>query len=227
MTLTYRYAPPAKASPSPAAPPDASPEPSFGPAEQTTYRRGLAYHEIDRAEGVSTESGFDGTRLLVVEREPLHRHLVRRTRERRAITSNAVDAGAFDDTTVVQPRAPQTIDGTQYDVVRVTPHGGVPADLAIDRTTGAFAQVTYDPDDRYNRAVVRILGYTEIAPGVRVPVIVSLRSRHHVHAAARHGAGRHRRRAAAAGGADRACGRSGTAIRSTSTSSAARGPAKP
>ena len=47
--------------------------------------------------------------------------------------------------------------------------GGMPADLAIDRATGAFAQVTYEPDDRYNRTAVRILGYTEIAPGVRVP----------------------------------------------------------
>ena len=166
-TLTYRYAPPANASPSPA-PPGASPEPSFGPAEQTTYRRGLAYHEIDRSEGVSTESGFDGSAYWT-SNENRYTVALFEEAQRRAITSNAVDASAFDDTTAVQPRGAQTIDGTQYDVVRVTPQGGIPADVAVDRTTGAFAQVAYDPDDRYNRTVVRILGYTEIAPGVRVP----------------------------------------------------------
>lgn len=165
--LTYRYAPPANASPAPASP-AASAEPSFGPAEQTTYRRGLAYHEIDRSEGVSTESGSDG-RAYWTSNENRYTVSVFEEARRRAITSNAVDAGAFDDTTAVQARDAQTIDGTQYDVVRVTPQDGIPADVAVDRTTGAFAQVTYDPDDRYNRTVVRILGYTEIAPGVRVP----------------------------------------------------------
>jgi hypothetical protein len=167
MTLTYRYVPAPDASPSPA-PPDASPEPGFGPAEQTTYRRGLAYHEVDRGEGVITESGFDG-RAYWTSNENRNTVVLYEDAQRRAITSNALDASAFDDTTDVQSRGPLTIDGTQYDLVRVTPRGGIAADVAIDRTTGAFTQVTYDPDDRYNRVVVRILGYTEIAPGVRVP----------------------------------------------------------
>ena len=168
MTLTYRLVPAAKASPVPAQADVSRGEPSFGPAEDTTYRRGLAYHEIDRAEGVSTESGFDG-RAYWTSNENRYTVQLFEDAQRRAITSNAVDAGTFDDTTAVQARGAQTIDGTQYDVVRVTPAGGIPADVAIDRATGAFARVTYDPDEPSGRAVVRIVGYTEIAPGVRVP----------------------------------------------------------
>ena len=61
------------------------------------------------------------------------------------------------------------IDGKPVDVVRVTPPGGIPADLAVDRSSGAFVQITYEPEDRYRRNVVRIPDYTEIAPGVRAP----------------------------------------------------------
>ncbi|HWT06674.1 MAG TPA: hypothetical protein VN224_13015 [Xanthomonadales bacterium] len=163
MVLAYRVV--AKASPSPVPLQASSPEPDFGPAEQTTYRRGLTYHEVDRSEGVSTESGFDGSAYWTSNENRYTVGLFEEA-QRRAITMNAVDAGTFDD---VQTRSPQTIDGVQYDVVRVTPRGGISADVTIDRTTGAFGQVTYAPDERYGRIVVRILGYTEIAPGVRVP----------------------------------------------------------
>jgi predicted aspartyl protease len=168
VVLTYRTAAAAKASASPGPSDAAGPERDFGPSEQTTYRHGLFYHEIDRGQGVSTESGFDG-RAYWASNENRYTVALYEEAQRRAITANAVDAGAFDETTDVQQRGAQTIDGTQYDVVRVTPRGGIAADVAIDRTSGAFGQVTYDPDDRYNRIVVRILGYTEIAPGVRVP----------------------------------------------------------
>jgi len=166
VVVTYRVV--SRATPSPGPSAATSPEPNFDAAEETTYRRGLTYHEIDRSEGVSTESGFDG-RAYWTSNENRHTVALFEDAQRRAITVNAVDAGAFDDATEVQSRGTQTIDGAQYDVVRVTPRGGIPADLAIDRATGAFGQVTYEPDDRYSRAVVRILGYTEIAPGVRVP----------------------------------------------------------
>jgi len=162
VVTTYRLVP------TPAPSPAANPDPTFPPAEQTTYRRGLLYHEVDRSEGVSTESGFDG-RAYWTSNENRNTVALFEDAQRRAITTNAVDADTFDEATDVQSRSAQTIDGTQYDVVRVTPRGGIPADVAIDRTTGAFGQVTYEPDDRYSRTVVRILGYTEIAPGVRVP----------------------------------------------------------
>ena len=55
------------------------------------------------------------------------------------------------------------------DIVRVTPRGGVSADLAIDRASGALRRVVFDPEDRYGRATLTISGYTEIAPGVRIP----------------------------------------------------------
>ena len=168
IVSTYRFVPAAKASPSPAPSAESSPEPDFGPTEQTTYRKGLLYHEVDRAEGVSTESGFDG-RTYWASNENRYTVTLYEDAQRRAITSNVIDADTFDELTDVQLRNPQTIDGVQYDVVRVTPRGGITADLAIDRTTGAFGQITYQPDERYGRTVVRILSYTEIAPGVRVP----------------------------------------------------------
>ena len=167
LVSTYRFVPDAKASPSPSPSPGSSPEPDFGPAEQTTYRRGLLYHQIDRSQGVSAESGFDG-RVYWTANENRYSVVVLEDAARQAITSNALDADTFDDSAQAQARDPQTIDGVRTDVVRVTPRGGFPADVAIDRATGAFVQVTFDPDgDR--RAVVHIVGYTEIAPGVRIP----------------------------------------------------------
>ncbi|HEY0383474.1 MAG TPA: retropepsin-like aspartic protease [Candidatus Elarobacter sp.] len=169
IVSTYRVVPP-KASPAPSASPAAAATaaPVFEPGEETAYRRGLAYHQIDRGQGVSTESGFDG-RAYWTSNENRYRVVLHEDAARRAITANAVDANAFDDTTDVQARGAQTIDGVQTDIVRVTPRGGNPADLAIDRATGAFVQITYDPDNRYGRSVVHVAGYTEIAPGVRIP----------------------------------------------------------
>nr|MDP9106291.1 retroviral-like aspartic protease family protein [Candidatus Eremiobacteraeota bacterium] len=169
FVATYRFVPAANASPSPSPSPSpsSSPEPDFGPPEQTTYRRGLLYHEIDRSQGVSVEAGFDGHAYWTSNE---NRFSVNRLEDaaRRAITVNAVDADTFDDSANVQARDPQTIDGVRTDVVRVTPRGGIPADLAIDRATGAFVQVTFDPDGE-RRSVTHIVGYTEIAPGVRIP----------------------------------------------------------
>jgi hypothetical protein len=165
LVSTYRLAPPPKATPAPAPSPGTGP--TFEPAEEVTYRRGLQYHEIDRGEGVSTESGFDG-RAYWTSNENRYTVTAHEDAERRAITENAVAADAFDDATDVRPRPAQTIDGVQTDVVRVTPRGGIPADLAIDRATGAFVQITYDPEGP-NGNTVRVAGYTEVAPGVRVP----------------------------------------------------------
>jgi hypothetical protein len=170
LVTTYRYAPEPQASAAPAASPSSAPadaEPTYAPAETTTYRRGLLYHDVDRGQGVSTEAGFDGHAYWTANE---NRYSVTTLEDaaRRAITANAVEAGAFD-AAAAQARPPQTVDGVQADVVRVTPPGGIPADLAVDRATGAYVQITYAPDEPYRRSVVHVLGYTEIAPGVRVP----------------------------------------------------------
>ena len=175
VVATYRYVSAASASAAPAPPPATNSEPVYVLADLTTYRRGLLYHEVDRSQGVSTESGFDG-RAYWTSNENRYSALVVDDAARRAVTSNVIDADAFDDTVQVRARDSQTIDGTPADIVRVTPRGGIPADVAIDRVTGAFVQETFDPDDRYRRSIVRILGYTEIAPGVRIPTSYRYRS---------------------------------------------------
>lgn len=171
FVTTYRFVREPKTSPSPAATaaPSAATEPTYEPAETTTYRRGMLYHDVTRAEGVSNEAGFDGHAYWTANE---NRYSVNTLEDaaRRAITGNAIDAEALDSaSTDAQARPPQTVDGVQADVVRVTPRGGIPADVAIDRASGAFVQITYSPDEPYRRSVVRIVGYTEIAPGVRVP----------------------------------------------------------
>ncbi|HEX3463851.1 MAG TPA: aspartyl protease family protein [Candidatus Elarobacter sp.] len=117
--------------------------------------------------GRSTETGFNG-RAFWSSNENRYTVIALEDTARRRITQNAIDTGAFD-TAEVADRGAQTVDGKSAEIVHVTPRGGIPADLAIDPATGAYLRFTLEPDDRYQRAVTRILGYTEIAPGVRVP----------------------------------------------------------
>jgi hypothetical protein len=155
------------ASPTPVPSAAAAPAPSFPPAEITTYRRGALYHTVERAQGVSTEAGFNG-RAFWTSNENRYTVLALEDAAKRAITENAFETQQFGGDAEVRSRGTQTIDGTQADVVRVTPKGGVPMDVAID-ASGAGVQVTYDPDVPYRKEVQRITGYTEIAPGVRIP----------------------------------------------------------
>jgi Aspartyl protease len=171
LVTTYRLvrpaptaAPGAAATPVPA--PASSPAPAFAAAEVTTYRRGALYHRIERAQGVSIEAGFNGRAFWTAD-ENRYAVIALEDAAKRAITENAFEGQQFGDADV-QSRGAQTIDGKQADVVRVTPKGGVPMDVAVD-ASGAALQVTFDPDVPYRKDVQRITGYTEISPGVRVP----------------------------------------------------------
>lgn len=163
IVVTYQYEPPVRPSAAPS--PAASPEPTYAPVGYTTYRRGELYRTVTGAEGVENQNGYTG-RAFWRANENNYVSLVLENDARRALTDNLVDTGAFGSAQV-QDRGSQTIDGKQVQVVRVTPAGGVPADIAIDPTNGAFVQVNLDPDD--GRFIEHIEGYTEIAPGVRVP----------------------------------------------------------
>jgi Aspartyl protease len=169
--VTYRHTVAAAPSPAPAA--AAGDTAAELPAtEWTTYRRGALYHEIDRGAGVSTESGFTG-RAFWLSNENRYSVIALEDAARRLITENAIDANLLGPDTDVRDRGTQTVDGTPADVIRVTPRGGIPADLAIDKT-GAALQITFEPDDPNQRRVKRVLSYTEIAPGVRVPAAMRL-----------------------------------------------------
>lgn len=164
LVVSYR-AEPAR-TPAPTATP--APGPSYPPAEDVTYRRGALYHEIWRGEGVSVESGFNG-RAYWSSNENRYTVIALEDAARQRITQNAIDTGRFDDSVEAVDRGSQTVDGKSVEIVRVTPRGGITADLAIDPETGGFTRITLEPDDRYRRSATRILGYTEVAPGVRVP----------------------------------------------------------
>jgi predicted aspartyl protease len=139
-----------------------------GEAQEVTYRRAGLYHAIWRGEGVSSESGFD-RRAYWRSNENGYSVAERGEAARLRVTGNALDAGVFGESADVRDRGAQTVDGKSVRTVRVTPHGGVPADVALDPTTGAYVAYTFEPDDRFRRSTTHVLGYREIAPGVRVP----------------------------------------------------------
>src|ERR1035437_1886268 len=173
LVTTYRVVP---KTPAPAGSPTSAPTPAAAaqrealePSEETTYLRGALYHEIDRGAGVSVESGFNGHSYWSSNE---NRYMVTALEDaaRRAITSNALDSGGvIPEGTATRELGSETVDGAMADVVRVTPPGGISADLAIDHATGALRRIVIDPEDRYRHATVHIIDYKEIAPGVRVP----------------------------------------------------------
>ncbi len=63
-------------------------------------------------------------------------------------------------------RAPVTIDGTSYPVVRVEPPHGVPIDLAVDPATGAYRRAVVDPGGNY-QTTFDIVAYADVLPGKR------------------------------------------------------------
>jgi Aspartyl protease len=138
------------------------------PPQETTYRRAAAYRSVWRGRGVSLESGFD-RRAYWTSNENGYVVTASGEAARRRLTQNIVDAGVFPETAEVSDRGAQTIDGKHVEVLRVTPHGGVAADVALDPADGAYVAVTFAPDDRSQRSTVHVLGYQEIAPAVRVP----------------------------------------------------------
>lgn len=167
LVLTYRVErSSSKATPAPAA--RGSEGPSYPPATSTTYRRGALYHEVEEYGGVHGEAGFTG-RAFWSSNENGYTVVELEDAGRRRLTANVVEGDLLAGDVAARSRGTQTVDGVTADVVRITPASGIPADVAFDQATGAYVQVVYAPDDRNARSVLHIDGYTEVAPGVRVP----------------------------------------------------------
>jgi predicted aspartyl protease len=167
LALTYRYTPASSARSAPSAPtPKGSPAPSFPPAVQTIYRRGALYREIYEHGGVSSQDGFTG-RAFWSANENGYTVVDLENRAREMLTANVIDGDLLTGVEA-RSRPGKTIDGIPVDVVRISPVSGVPADIAFDHATGAYVEVTVDPDNGYDRYSYRVDGYTEIAPGIRV-----------------------------------------------------------
>jgi predicted aspartyl protease len=162
LVLTYRYE--GKTATTPAAKPAKSADADAAPTV-TTYRRGAVYRRVGGSD--SSESGFTG-RAFWAANENGYTVVEYEDAARRRLTANIVTGNLLADVPA-SLRSSQTIDGVAVDVVRIAPPSGIPADIAFDRATGAYVQVTYDPDNGYGRSVVHYDGYTEVAPGVRVP----------------------------------------------------------
>jgi len=167
LVTTYRFkvspnAPKPRSTPAPD-------EPKEQPFTATTYRRGLLYREVDEFSGVTAQEGFTG-RALWSSNENGYTVINYENAARRLYTSNVIDADALGGDVGATSRGTQTIGGVPVDIVRIAPANGIPADIAFDQKTGAYVQITFDPDRNYDsHSVVHIEGYTEAAPGVRVP----------------------------------------------------------
>jgi predicted aspartyl protease len=166
LALTYRYERTAPATPDPAA--TAAPAAARPYARTTTtYRRGALYREVYDRSGVTSEAGFTGRAFWSANHNG-YTVVNLEDAARSSLTANLIDGDLLGGNVEARSRGTQTVDGIAVDVVRVTPASGVPAEVSFDRATGAYVQIAYDPDDR-KASKVRIGGYTEIAPGIRVP----------------------------------------------------------
>ncbi len=167
VVTTYRYFPPEKA-PAPRSTP-APDEPKIEPTQLTTYRRGALYRDVYRGSGVTSQAGFTG-RAFWTANENGYTAVAYELSARRRLTTNLVDSDQLADVPATA-RGAQSVGGVAVEVVRFTPPQGIPVDVAFDRATGAYVEVTFDPDKKYatRSQVVHVDGYTEAAPGVRVP----------------------------------------------------------
>jgi predicted aspartyl protease len=167
LVLRYRWERDASATPPPTPPPDEADIPRGGPPDTVIYRRGALYHRVVPYNGYTRESGFTGRAFWSAD-ENGYTVVLLEDQGRLALTENAIESGQLGDA-ALESRGTRTVDGVACDMVRVTPPSGMTAEVAVDRATGAFVHVTYDPDDRYRHSEYSIVGYKEIAPGVRVP----------------------------------------------------------
>ena len=167
VVLRYRWERDATATPPPTPGPDEADIPKSSAPETVIYRRGALYHELRSTNGSTRESGFTGRAFWSAD-DNGYTVLLLEDQGRLALTENALDSDQLADATL-EARGTRTVSGVVCDIVRVTPPSGMTADVAVDQTTGAFVQITYDPDDRYRHNVEDIVGYKEIAPGIRVP----------------------------------------------------------
>jgi predicted aspartyl protease len=168
LVLRYRFKPePPKSTPVPKESPEAGP--TFPDPSTTTYRRGALYRTVSEFSGVTGQSGFTGRAFWSANYNG-YTAVNYEGAARRRLTENLIDADLLDANLEATVRPAETIDGKAVDVVRVAPAAGIPADVAFDRATGAYVQVTFDPERKYGaHAVMHIDGYEEIGPGIRVP----------------------------------------------------------
>jgi predicted aspartyl protease len=167
VVLRYRWERAASATPPPTPGPDEADIPKSDAPETVIYRRGALYHELGSTNGNSSESGFTGRAFWSADANG-YTVLLLEDEGRQALTENALDSAQLGDAKL-ESRGTRTVNGVACDVVRITPNGGMTADVAVDQTTGAFVQIIYNPDDHYRRPEENIVSYKEIAPGVRVP----------------------------------------------------------
>jgi Aspartyl protease len=169
LVTKYRFKPaPPKASPKPAAS-TAPDEPTFPERLETTYRRGAVYRSVSEFAGVTEQEGFTGRAFWSADYNG-YTVVAYENAARARLTENVIDGNLLDANLEAAQRPGETIDGTPCDVVRISPPEGIPADIAFDRATGGYVQITLDPDKKYGeRFALHIDGYTEAAPNVRVP----------------------------------------------------------
>jgi len=165
-TIVLADATPAIDATPPAAASHASVEP-FGSRRGRTeiVRRGLLYREsafgYDRPLG---DAGFTG-RLFWRSNENGFTVTVRAHAASTELTRDVIEAEAFGDTAAAL-QAPVTFDGVKASVVRITPPGGVPADLYLG-DDGALLGYALSPDDPAERELIHDVSYGEFAPNKR------------------------------------------------------------
>lgn len=169
LVLKYRFKPAAPKStpkPEPSAAPD---DPKFPEPAETTYRRGALYRTVVETAGITDQLGFTGRAFWSANYNG-YTAVSYENAARFRFTSNVIEADLLDASLNGTQRPNETIDGTAVEVVRIAPPSGIPADIAFDRTTGAYVQITLDPEKKYDGySVIHVDGYTEAGPNVRVP----------------------------------------------------------
>lgn len=133
----------------------------------TELRLGALYRTttVNSGTGVATAAGFTG-RLFWGSSEDGFPYPLIGQAERYAIARQLVfNEGILGLPTTME--SPQSVNGVQCSVVRVTPPAAFPIDLYINPTTGAFERIVIDPDGGYETQFDNIQ-YSDALPGKRV-----------------------------------------------------------
>lgn len=147
--------------------PGASPD-SLGEPDRHTVelRRELLYRSQSFAYGRDDgQEGFTGN-VAWRANENGYTVTVRGRDAREQLTADVIEAEAVDHVPAAT-RPDKTFDGKPVAVVRITPASGAPADLYLDRSTGAVRGYAVEPDDPLEVSVVHVDAYAEFAPGKR------------------------------------------------------------
>jgi predicted aspartyl protease len=130
-------------------------------------RMGVAYRDsgIDARTGEGFDLGFTG-RIFWDSDENGFTRPDYSTYQNFAVSESVFSTEGTTELTGTLESA-QTINGTSYPVVRITPPNGDAIDLAVDPKTGAYVQVTIDPGGSYERTYDDLV-YMQVLPGRRV-----------------------------------------------------------